>query len=120
LGRAQGAGESGISAAGDAGGVADWTPRDDREPLVKRGKVALGQAVRYGRRSLGVSQDTFGIHAGVSQPVISRLETGRLNGIRWQTLARVIGLLDAAGVWRLRHGSDGSDGSDGSARPPSC
>ena len=82
MGRALGAGESGISAAGDAGGVADWTPRDDREPLVKRGKVALGQAVRYGRRSLGVSQDTFGIHAGVSQPVISRLETGRLNGVR--------------------------------------
>jgi predicted transcriptional regulator len=78
-----------------------------------RGKLALGKAIRYGRLSLSVSQNTFGIHAGVSQPVISRLETGRLNGIRWQTLARIIGLLDATGAWRMR------DGSEGSAGPPS-
>lgn len=69
---------------------------------MQRGKVAIGKAVRSGRRTLGVSQQTFGIHAGVSQPVISRLETGQLTGIRWQTLARIIGLLEAAEAFRLR------------------
>jgi predicted transcriptional regulator len=82
--------------------VADWTPHDDGQALVQRGKLAIGQAVRSGRRSLGVSQHTFGIYAGISQQVISRLETGRLTGIRWQTLARIIGLLEAAGAFRLR------------------
>ena len=82
--------------------MADWTPHDDGQALVQRGKLAIGQAVRSGRRSLGVSQHTFGIHAGISQPMISRLETGRLTGIRWQTLARIIGLLEAAGAFRLR------------------
>ena len=87
---------------GHSGDVVNWTPDDDSAALVIRGKVALGQVIRSGRRGLGVSQHTFAIYAGVSQPVISRLETGRLNGIRWQTLARVIGLLDAAGAFRPR------------------
>ena len=73
----------------------------------KRGKLAIGRAVLSGRRTVGVSQRTFGIRAGVSQPVISRLETGRLNGIRWQTLARIVGPLEATGAFRIREISGG-------------
>jgi transcriptional regulator with XRE-family HTH domain len=81
--------------------MTDWTPHDDGEALVRRGKVAIGAAVRSGRMSLMASQRALAERAGISQSVISRLETGHLNGIRWQTLARVVGLLDAAGAFPL-------------------
>jgi predicted transcriptional regulator len=50
---------------------------------------------------LGWPQRWLATQAGVSQPMISRLETGRLNGIRWQTLARVVGVLQAGRTFRL-------------------
>jgi transcriptional regulator with XRE-family HTH domain len=68
-------------------------PEDDGDAIVRLGKAALGAAVKSARLSLGLSQRQLGSRASVSQPVISRLENGRLNGIRWQTLARIIGVL---------------------------
>ena len=58
-----------------------------------QGKLAIGAAVKVARRARGWPQRWLALQAGVSQPVISRLETGRLNGIRWQTLARIVGVL---------------------------
>ena len=91
-----------MSAARHAPAVANWTPDDDGSQLVVRGKLAIGAAVKVGRGRLGVSQHTLADHTGVSQPVISRLESGKLNGIRWQTLARIVGVLQAAGAFRIQ------------------
>jgi transcriptional regulator with XRE-family HTH domain len=68
-------------------------PPDDDQPLVAVGKQAIGSAVKAGRLRLGWPQRWLATQAGVSQPIISRLESGRLNGIRWQTLARIVGVL---------------------------
>jgi predicted transcriptional regulator len=81
--------------------VAGWTPEDDRDPFVRLGKLAIGAAVRSARLDVGTSQRRFAVQAGVDQSVISRLETGKLNGIRWQTLARIIGVVQAMRGFRL-------------------
>jgi ribosome-binding protein aMBF1 (putative translation factor) len=81
--------------------MADWTPRDDGDAFVRLGKIAIGAANRSARLELGVSQRQFSVHVGVSQSVISRLEAGRLSGIRWQTLARIVGVIAAARGFRL-------------------
>ena len=73
--------------------VADWTPAVEDHPLVAVGKQTIGAAVKAGRLRRGWPQRWLAIQAGVSQPMISRLETGRLTGIRWQTLARIVGVL---------------------------
>ena len=78
-----------------------WAPRDDHDPIVDLGKAAIGAAVKRGREELGWPQRWLALQAGVSQPVISRLETGRLNGIRWQTLARIVGVVHAGRPFRL-------------------
>jgi predicted transcriptional regulator len=81
--------------------MADWTPHDDSHEFVRLGKLAIGQEVRAARLALGWSQRAFAPRVGVDQSVLSRLETGRLNGIRWQTLARIIGVVQAARGFRL-------------------
>jgi predicted transcriptional regulator len=81
--------------------MADWTPDDDSYDFVRLGKLALGREIRAARLGLGWSQRSFAPHVGVDQSVLSRLETGRLNGIRWQTLARIIGVVEAAQGFRL-------------------
>ena len=81
--------------------MANWTPDDDGDPFVRLGKLAIGTEIRTARRTLGVSQHHFAVQLGVSQPVLSRLETGKLNGIRWQTLARIIGVVQANRGFRL-------------------
>ena len=81
--------------------MADSTPDDDGDDLVRLGKLAIGSAVRSGRSRVGASQRLLAERSAISQPVISRLETGRLNGIRWQTLARIIGVLHAARAFRI-------------------
>ena len=81
--------------------MADWTPSDDRHLVVVRGKLALGAAVRSSRLAARAPQRRLAELAGISQPIISRLETGRLNGIRWQTLAAIIGVLESSRPFEL-------------------
>jgi DNA-binding Xre family transcriptional regulator len=75
--------------------MANWTPADNDLPFVVLGKQTIGAGVRSRRLLLGWSQRGMSRRVGVSQSVISRLETGRLNGIRWQTFARIVGVLQA-------------------------
>jgi predicted transcriptional regulator len=84
--------------------MANWTPLDDDEAFVRLGKLAVGTEVRSARLQLGASQRSLATQVGVSQPMISGLETGRLNGIRWQTLARIIGVIQARRGFRLPRG----------------
>ena len=57
--------------------------------------------MKSGRLTLGLSQRQLSRRAGLDQSVISRLETGKLNGIRWQTLARLVGVLEAGRPFRF-------------------
>jgi len=81
--------------------VSNWAPRDNHDPIVDLGKAAIGAVVKRRRVALGWPQRWLATQARVSQPVISRLETGRLNGIRWQTLARIVGVLHAGRAFEL-------------------
>ena len=76
-------------------------PSDDDDPLVGIGKGALGAAIKAGRLRNNWPQRWLALQAGVSQPVISRLENGRLTGIRWQTLARIVGVVQLGRGFRL-------------------
>jgi transcriptional regulator with XRE-family HTH domain len=53
----------------------------------------LGQAVRQRRRVLGVTQRQLENVTGIDQTIISRLETGRLKGIKHARLLLLIGTL---------------------------
>ena len=81
--------------------MGSWLPGDNDDPLVVSGKAAIGAAVKAGQLARGWPQRWLAIQAGISQPVISRLETGRLNGIRWQMLARIVGVLQHGRGFRL-------------------
>ena len=84
-----------------------WEPADNHDPIVDLGKAAIGTAVRARRLELGWPQRWLAFQALVSQPVISRLESGKLDGIRWQTLARIVGVLAAGRGLRFPGIEDG-------------
>jgi transcriptional regulator with XRE-family HTH domain len=73
-----------------------WTTSDGRpvDPASERGLKAIGQAVRRRRRQLVLSQRELAVLSGLSQSMISRLETGRLRGLRWRRFARLVDALD--------------------------
>jgi transcriptional regulator with XRE-family HTH domain len=55
-----------------------------------RGFVLIGQLVRRRRERLGLSQRQLELLTGIDQSVISRLENGRLAGLRWSRFARLV------------------------------
>lgn len=59
-----------------------------------RGCLLMGRLVRDRREQLRLSQRQLERLSGVDQTVISRLENGRLTGIRW---SRFMKLVDALG-----------------------
>jgi len=58
------------------------------------GLKALGEVVRRARRDVGVSQHTLAAVVGVNQSVISRLENGKLSGLRLPLLGAIVAALD--------------------------
>jgi transcriptional regulator with XRE-family HTH domain len=58
------------------------------------GLLALGHVIRRARRDVGVSQHTLAEVVGVDQSVISRLENGKLTGIRLPRLGAIVAALD--------------------------
>ena len=81
--------------------MSNWVPPDHDDPVAAVGRQAIGAAIKAGRLERRSPQRWLAIEAGVSQPVISRLERGQLNGIRWQTLARIVGVLQIGRGLRL-------------------
>lgn len=73
-----------------------WARLDDLETAGQLGEGVIGGGIRAGRLRLGWSQQQLAWRVGVSQSVISRLETGRLRGMRFRTLARIVGVLEAS------------------------
>lgn len=57
----------------------------------------LGAAIRAGRSALDWSQLELAEKSGVSLPTVARIETG-LNNPKLETISRLIGAVEAAGV----------------------
>lgn len=64
--------------------------RRTKEPNAQSGCDLLGRMVRRRRRQLRASQQRLADVSGVSQSVISRLETGKLRGIAFPRLGDLI------------------------------
>ena len=67
-------------------------PRDAR---VAAGLEIIGTAVYEARRRAGVSQRALGGRCGMDQSTISRLERGKLNGMRLKRLAELVAALQS-------------------------
>ena len=65
-----------------------------REPIVLLGMQLLGQSIRRARRARGWSQAKLASDAGLSPSTISKLESGKLQGMRLYTLARIVAALN--------------------------
>jgi transcriptional regulator with XRE-family HTH domain len=63
------------------------------DPDALDGFRLIGRLFQRRRHRLGMSQQMLELVSGVDQTVISRLETGRLRGIRWSRLAKVVAAL---------------------------
>jgi hypothetical protein len=62
-------------------------------PEVLEGWVILGTLVRERRCALGWTQRELRDATGVDQSSLSRLENGRLPGLRWWRFARIVGAM---------------------------
>ena len=67
------------------------------DPDALDGFRLLGRVFKQRRHRLGMTQHTLELVSGVDQTVISRLETGRLRGIRWSRLAKIVAALGGIG-----------------------
>ena len=63
--------------------------------------ILLGQWVRTSRLRAGMSQAQLGRLAGIHQSTISRLERGRLEGLRLHRVASILSVLQGALGGRL-------------------
>jgi transcriptional regulator with XRE-family HTH domain len=70
---------------------------DVAEPQARRGFVLIGRLVLRRRQRLGLSQRHLERLCGVDQTVISRLENGRLGGLRWSRFAQLVAALGGLG-----------------------
>jgi hypothetical protein len=71
-----------------------WGEPDERDdPEVRAGWMVIGELVRARRKALGWSQRDVGRATGITQPAISRLENGRLRGLRWARFGRLVSAL---------------------------
>jgi hypothetical protein len=64
--------------------------RRPADPIVQQGWAEIGRIVRQRRLALGWSQRTLRDASGVPQSSISRLENGRLMGLRWARFGRLV------------------------------
>jgi hypothetical protein len=62
-----------------------------------RGFALIGRLARRRRERLGLSQRQLELLCGVDQTVISRLENGRLGGLRWSRFAELVDALGGIG-----------------------
>lgn len=69
----------------------------DVDERTMRGYGRIGRLVRRRRERIGLSQRDLHRLSGIDQSVISRLETGRLRGLRFSRLARLVDALGGIG-----------------------
>lgn len=78
---------------GDALAVRYWEFEEDVDSAVQVGLRVIGDIVREARLGRNLTQRQLAWKALLTQSTISRLETGRLQGMRLRTLAAIIGVL---------------------------
>lgn len=85
-------------------------PGKPLRPDEEWGLELFGAWVRRGRRKLGVSQHTLGQLVGVHQSVISRLENGKLSGLRFPHIGALVArLADESEPWLMKRWASNSD-----------
>jgi transcriptional regulator with XRE-family HTH domain len=70
-----------------------WEFEEDVDSAVRVGLLVIGGIVRDARLRRNLTQRQLAWQALLTQSTISRLETGRLQGMRLRTLAAIIGVL---------------------------
>lgn len=82
----------------------EWhmSDRDREDADAAYGIRQLGEIVRSARRDAGASQRTLARVIGVNQSVISRLETGKLRGLKLRHLGAIIAVLDGRVEYFIR------------------
>jgi DNA-binding Xre family transcriptional regulator len=70
-----------------------WDFEEDVDEAVQAGLLVLGGLVREARRHRNLTQRELAWASTLTQSTISKLENGRLRGMRLRTLAAVIGVL---------------------------
>ena len=73
-----------------------WTAGDRErwQPDVQRGWELVGALVKRRRRALGWSQRDLQKESGLAQSAISRLENGKLSGLRFARFARLVAAMN--------------------------
>jgi hypothetical protein len=69
----------------------------EMDPVTRSGFELIGRLVRRRRQQLAISQRQLEHLCGVDQTVISRLENGKLGGLRWSRFADLVGALGDLG-----------------------
>jgi transcriptional regulator with XRE-family HTH domain len=72
-----------------------WHLLEDLDEAERLGATIIGAGVRRARLWAGLSQRQLGWRVGITQSAVSRLENGRLGGIRFRTLCRIFAVLEA-------------------------
>ena len=70
-----------------------WDFEEDVDESVHIGMLFIGAMVREGRRRRNLTQRQLAWGSRLTQSTISKLERGRLRGMRLRTLAAIIGVL---------------------------
>ena len=82
---------------------------EDTDARTARGYARIGRQFRRRRERIGFSQRQLQELSGIDQSVISRLETGKLRGLRFSRLARLVDALGGIGdadplpAWATRY-----------------
>ncbi|MEW5991516.1 MAG: helix-turn-helix transcriptional regulator [Chloroflexota bacterium] len=84
--------------------MAPWATIEDRDSAYALGLAIIGSGVRTGRHHAHLTQQQLGWLVGVSQSAISRLETGTIQGLRLQTLARIVAELETRSDYAFQDG----------------
>lgn len=69
-----------------------WDPvaRLERDPELQHGWEIIGAMVKRRRTMIGWSQRDLSQASGLAQSAISRLETGKLSGVRFGRFAKLV------------------------------
>lgn len=82
----------------------DWSIMDDPPRAIEAGRRQIGAGVRSARLRLQLTQQQLASRVAVTQPTISKLETGRTQGMRFKTLCRLVGILQIGEEYRFPDG----------------
>ena len=78
-------------------------PPKSLSPDEAYGLQALGAVVRRARRDAGISQHTLAAVVGIHQSNISKLENGKLTGLRLRRLGAIAAALDGRVEYWMGH-----------------